>query len=93
MERMSWSLKDGRGGALTLTRTRERAPGWREWCDERLFNLWMRSHRYGGLPTGHLKIFDCTERVGIPNTQDVQGSTVLNPRIVKINCNLSQETE
>ena len=35
MERVSWSLKDGRGGALTLTRTRERAPGWREWCDER----------------------------------------------------------
>lgn len=35
LERVNWSLKDGRGGALTLTRTRERASGWREWCDER----------------------------------------------------------
>lgn len=56
------------------------------------FNLWMRHQRYGGWPTGHLRIFDCIE-VSIPNTQDVQGSTVLNPWIVRINCNLFPEKQ
>ena len=64
--------------------------------DSRGLNLWMRNNGYGrnAHMEGRLQItqgFLTVQRVGAPNTLVVQGSTVLNPRIVMINYNLFQE--